>query len=209
MGNAFVENLNKYWFRACVVGVIFGAIGVGAALLLPIQYRADVDILLIARSRVGSDPYTTVKSAERVAENLAEVIGSSDFFSKVKAQTGYDLDWSRYDNRSALERRRLWQKTVTAQVLYGTGVLRVSAYSNPINEAEKMAAAIADAMVNRGGEYTSGDVGMKIINEPVASKFPARPNLVAFFVLGFVLGFLVVIFWTKKKNNISKDSYYA
>ncbi|HOX60594.1 MAG TPA: hypothetical protein PLV72_01145 [Candidatus Magasanikbacteria bacterium] len=202
MENSIGGALRAYWFRAVVVGFISGAVFVGVAFLFPFQYRADADILVISRSRTGTDPYTAAKSTERVAENLAEVIGSSDFYAKVKMQSGYGLDFSKYDSGTALEKRRAWQKAVSAEVVYGTGVLRVSAFESSPVKAEKMVAAISDTIVNRGLEYTSGEMALKIINEPTVGRLPARPNLFFVFGAGIVLGFaLVIILALKTRKN--------
>lgn len=194
MENLISDVVKTYWRRAVIIGLVLGAVFTGVAFIFPLSYRAEADILVISKFRIGTDPYTAAKSAERVAENLAEVIGSSDFYSKVKYQPGHDLDWSRFDLGNALDRRRVWQKNVSAQVVYGTGVLRVSAFAVSVQQAEKLVAAISDTVVNRGSEYTSGDVTMKIINEPTASRFPARPNLVLIFGVGFIFGMLSTIY---------------
>ena len=39
-------------------------------------------LLIIQRSTLGLDPYTAVKSAERIADNLSQVIYTQDFFNK-------------------------------------------------------------------------------------------------------------------------------
>lgn len=73
------------------------------SLLFPLEYRADAQALIISKSRYGVDPYTVVKSAERVGENLVQVIGTKDFYDKVMLQTGYSIDRTKFDNVSEKE----------------------------------------------------------------------------------------------------------
>lgn len=169
-------------------GVLIGIAAVLASLIFPLEYRADAQVLVISKARYGVDPYTAVKSAERVGENLAQVTGSNDFFLKVMSQQGYDIDKSRFENVSERLKRKRWQKALDVSAVYGTGVLNVSAFSKDKAQAEQLAGAVSAAIVSAGWEYVGGDVGFKIVNEPVATRFPARPNLAVNFVLGFVIG---------------------
>ena len=159
--------------------------------IMPLQYRADAEVLIISQSRYGVDPYTAAKSAERVGENLVQVMKTSDFYQKTLSQ-GKSLDVSQYEKLSELNRRKLWQKNVTGNVVYGTSVLNVSAYNKNPEEAKKWAGAAAEVLATRGWEYVGGDVVMKVVNEPVATKWPVRPNLFLNALLGFVVGGLLM-----------------
>ena len=96
------------------------------------------------------------------------------------------------DNLTAREKRELWNKTVYTSVVYGTGVLNVSAFNKDPKVAEEIAAAVVGTLVGRGWEYVGGDVVIKVVNNPVATKFAVRPNLPLNFVLGFLVGTLLM-----------------
>ncbi len=186
------EILIRRWRLLAFAGFIAALLAVLASLIFPWEYRADAQILIISKSRYGVDPYTAVKSAERVGENLAQVVGTNDFFNKVMSQSGYNLEQSRFTNVAERIKRKRWQKTVEASVVYGTGVLNVSAYHKDKIQAEQLAGAVATTLVSSGWEYVGGDVGFKIVNEPVATRFPARPNLLTNAILGFITGLLLM-----------------
>ena len=42
-------------------------------------------------------------------------------------------------------------------------------------------------------EYVGGDVTIKVVNAPVATRFPVRPNLPLNGALGFVVGVLLMV----------------
>lgn len=179
-------------FSGLVVGL-----GLVVALLLlswtkikPLEYRADSQVLIISQSRFGVDPYTAAKSAERVGENLVQVIGTNDFFQKVIGQNS-SLDVTRFVKLSERAKRQLWQKTLTANVVYGTGMLNISAYHKDIEQAKAWSLAAAQALASRGWEYVGGDVIMKVVNEPIVTRFPVRPNLFLNGILGFVAGIFI------------------
>ena len=180
--------------------IIFSGLVVGLGLILfflilsfvrvmPLEYRADAQVLIISQSRYGVDPYTAAKSAERVGENLIQVMKTDDFYQKVRAY-GSSLDATNLDKLSERQRRIKWQKTVTASVVYGTGMLNISAYNKNADQAKAWAQAASEALSGKGWEYVGGDVVIKLVNTPVVSRFPVRPNLALNAVLGFVIGAL-------------------
>lgn len=171
-------------------GLFFGLLAGIMTLLLPLQYRADAQLLLISQSRYGVDPYTATKSAERIGENLAQLVETGDFFNKVFAQGDVSLDASRYQGVSEQKRRNRWQRDVDAGVIYGTSVVTFSAYHTDAAEAKRLAGAVAQAMLTHGSSYVGGDVQMRIVNQPVVTSYPVRPNLIIHVLLGIIAGML-------------------
>jgi len=171
--------------------------------LMPLEYRADAQVLIISQSRYGVDPYTAAKSAERVGENLTQVIKTNDFYQKVVSQSS-GLDLTRFNKLSERAKRDLWQKTVNANVVYGTGVLNIGAYNKDPEQAKLWASAAASALASRGWEYVGGDVIIKVVNEPLVTKFPVRPNLVLCGLLGLLVGGLLTMFIVLKKGNLTQ-----
>lgn len=170
------------------------------AVFFPLEYRADAQVLIISKSRYGIDPYTIVKSAERVGENIAEVMKTTDFFEKVMAQGGYDIDQSKFQNVSERVKRKRWTKAVQGSVVYGTGVLNVAAYDRTPERAAALAAATVDTLASRAWEYVGGDVTIKVVNAPIVSRLPARPNLVVNALAGFAAGALAFAFWVMRRG---------
>ncbi len=173
------------------VGFLFALLGLGASLAFPLEYRADAGVLIVPKTRFGVDPYTVVKSAERVGDNLAAVMKTDDFRAKVKL-TDPSLQWGMFDRETAREQRRLWPRMVSASVVYGTGVLRVSAYNTDQAQAAAFAAAAAETLATKGFEYVGGDMTIRVVDNPVVTPWPVRPNIPVNMALGFVVGILVM-----------------
>jgi len=177
-----------------IVGFVFALVALIITFLFPLQYRADAQVLVISKSRYGVDPYTVVRSAERVGENVAQVMTTNDFFGKVMAQQKYALDQSYFQNVSELTKRKRWQKTLQPSMVYGTGVLNVRVYHKDKAQALALANASASVLASDGWEYVGGDVAFKIVNEAVATQWPVRPNVILNTLIGFVVGLFVMAF---------------
>lgn len=187
-----LRTVMRQWKLLITVGIVVAVVSVGVSFLFPQEYRADAQVLIISKTRTGVDPYTTVKSAERVGENIAAVMETSDFYEKVRAQESYRVDWQRFTELDERKRRKLWKKTINPSVSYGTGVLNVSTYAPNKDGARQLAAASVRALVEQGWEYVGGDVTIKIINNPVVTKWPARPDFVVNAIAGFIAGILLM-----------------
>ncbi|MFA6492480.1 MAG: Wzz/FepE/Etk N-terminal domain-containing protein [Candidatus Babeliales bacterium] len=195
-----LESIFRKWKFILLVGIVIGILAGGLTFLFPMNYRADAQVLIISQSRSGVDPYTVVKSAERVGENIAEVMRTDDFFQKVKSQPGYTIDWSRFDKLNERDKRKLWNKTIAPSVVYGTGVLNVSAFDIKPDQAKQLAGASVDALSAKGWEYVGGDVQMKVVNSPVVTRWPVRPNVLVNVILGCIIGILGTAMVAARKN---------
>lgn len=182
------------------VGLITAAFAVFATMLFPREYRADAQVLIISQTRSGVDPYTVVKSAERVGENIAAVMKTDDFQTKVRQQPGYTLDWSRFDALNERQRRRAWRRMIQGSVVFGTGVLNVSAFHTDPAEARALSGAAVEALSARGWEYVGGDVALKIVNAPIVTRFPVRPNIAVNAILGLIVGVFAGVLIIYKRN---------
>lgn len=182
--------IKKRWKIISLFGLLGAMITVVGTLVLPIplEYRADAQILIVSQSRYGVDPYTAAKSAERIGENLAQIVETSDFFNKVFAISNVALDRSPYDGVTEQIRRKRWAHNVEAQVTFGTSVLTVSSYNKDPKEALRLTAAITQTIISNSADYVGSDAQMRIINQPVASQYPVRPNIQLLALIGVALG---------------------
>ncbi len=187
-----IHILKKRWRILFVSGFFVAFVAGVVSLAFPLEYRADAQVLIVSKSRYGIDPYTAAKSAERVGENIVQVMASDDFYKKVMTDAPKEVPADYFAGaRNERERRKRWERSVGASVVYGTGVLNVSAFSETKEGAVALSGAVADALVNKVTDYVGGDVSLKIINQPVPTNIPVRPNIPVNIAVGFFLGALL------------------
>jgi capsular polysaccharide biosynthesis protein len=184
-----INILKKRWRTLLISGCFVAFVAGVVSLAFPLEYRADAQILIVSKSRYGIDPYTAVKSAERVGENVVQVLSSDVFYQSVLEEAGPGTPTAYFlEAENERERRKRWEHSVNASVVYGTGVLNVSAFATTKEGAVALSKAVADALVNRVFDYIGGDVTLKIINAPVATNVPVRPNVPLNVGVGFLVG---------------------
>ncbi|OGH68770.1 MAG: hypothetical protein A3D53_03750 [Candidatus Magasanikbacteria bacterium RIFCSPHIGHO2_02_FULL_45_10] len=188
----FIRESFRYILGGAIGGVIFLN---GLSLLNPIQYKAESQVLLITRDRTGVDPYTQAKSAERFGDNLARVMQTSDFFNKVISSTVFSFNKEYWTALDAHEQRERWGKNVQSEIIYNSSLLRITAYADSKDEAVRLLNAITHTATSRGWEYIGGDVTLKQVDDPIVSRFPARPRFVVNTLAGLLGGAGAVFFW--------------
>ncbi|MBP7992073.1 MAG: hypothetical protein KAZ30_00250 [Candidatus Magasanikbacteria bacterium] len=186
------------WKFLVLMGLIAAVFSAGATFIWPLNYRADAQILVMPKTRYGVDPYTMIKSTERMGENLVEIMMTDDFFRKVRVTAGNTLDWSGYDKLTPRQQRRAWSKMVEGSMVYNTGIISVSAYRPDPAAARQLAAALSQTLVDKGWEYVGGDVILKVVNPPIATAFPVQPNPITNAGIGFIAGVLLAAFIVSK-----------
>lgn len=173
-----------------------------AALLVsaffPLKYSATTRLLIIPKSSLGVDPYTAVKSAERISENLAQIVFTTSFFDRV-TRAGFSLDLSAFNNVSEIQKRKFWKKMVSPEVLSGTALLGITIFHEDKEQAKNWASAAAYTLQTQGFEYTGGNVDIKIVDTPILSRFPVKPNFLMNGFLGLLFGGLAGMAWVAGK----------
>ncbi len=192
--------LSKHIKLILTWGIILALAAGVVSLFLPKYYSATSQVLIISRDRNGVDPYTQSKSAERIGENLAQVVKTTDFYNKV-INSSYAFDKERWTKLNDREARKQWNKDVNASMIYNTGLMTITVNSLSKEDALVFAQAATDAMVSNGWEYIGGDVALKAVNAPLVSRWPSRPNYILNVLVSFLAGALFASFWVSKSTK--------
>ena len=187
-------NYTRELFRRWHTVVMFGLLGLVLALIVsfvqPLRYSSTVRLLILQDLGSSVDAYTASRSEERVAENLSTIVYTSTFFDQVMA-SGFNVDVKAFPKED-VKRRRMWAQNVDATVSHGTGLLTIAAYHQDVAQAEQLVRAIAFVLTQHVKEYTSGgNVEMRLVDAPLNSQWPVKPNILANVGSGFFLGCLV------------------
>lgn len=177
-------------YSSVLVGIILAlAACLVAFFVFPLKYSAEARVLVAPHSVPGVDPYTSSKAAERIAQNLAEVVHSSQFFNRV-ISVPVQID-TKYFPDDELNRRKLWNKTIDASVAYNSGILQVTAYHPDAEQAVRIATAVTTVLTSAGNEYAVNAADFKLVDSPVASRYPTQPNFIVIALAAFLGGFVV------------------
>lgn len=172
-----------------LVGVACAVLTGAVTLFMPLSYRATLRLLITQRAAFTLDPYTAIRSTELIGDNLAQIVNTSSFFEKT-LKAGYNIDES-YFQKDELSRRKQWARAAQSGMVRGTGILAVNVYHPNKDQAVQIASAIAFLLAREGGDYVGRDIQIRLVDSPITSRFPVRPNIAGNMLGGFLGGILV------------------
>ncbi len=187
--------LEKHAKLIFVWGLVFAILSAAVSLFFPWQYMATSQALIISRDKTGVDPYTQARSAGLIGASLAQVMNTTDFFNKVMNSTGFTFDRAPWQNLSDRDQRKKWAKDVQATMIYGGSMMKITTYSYSQEEAVNLSNVITQTLAAQGWEYLGGDVAIKVVSDPLASRWIARPNFLVNAGVGFLIGILISSLW--------------
>jgi capsular polysaccharide biosynthesis protein len=193
---SYSKSIQKNWEIVALITGIAVVATLVIAVVSPFQYQATSKVLIIQNQLANLDAYTSTKSAEKIGQNLSEVVSSTTFYNEViKANPRVAMEFS----SDEVQRRKEWKKDVEASIVPETGILEISAYNTDKRISAEMAQTVTAVLISKGREYHGGGdtVTMQIIDDVYVGKYPVRPNLplnLAFaLVLGLVAGSVFVV----------------
>ncbi len=185
LGNIIWKNAG----RILLVGLVSAVAGAGLSLLFPLRYSSTMRLLIIQKQLSEADPYTAMKASERISDNLGQIIYTTSFFGKVMDDK-YNIDKSIFST-DEIKRRRQWSDMIATSVIRGTGMLQVTVYHKDPAQAKLISQAVANVLISEGWTYVGGgDLQIKLVDEPLLSRWPVKPNIPINAFMGLVLGVL-------------------
>ncbi len=187
-----MKQFTSYWLLITGYALVGAFLAFSLSFLRPLEYSSTVRLLIIQRGNVPGDAYNAIKSVEGISETLSQVVTTSSFFDKVLASEGIDRRPFRGDER---KKRKKWQKMISPQVQRGTGFLDITVYHVSVAQATEISTIISRILIAEGWQFVSTPIEVKMVDSPVTSRFPVRPNFLANALAGFILGGLIGYAW--------------
>jgi capsular polysaccharide biosynthesis protein len=157
--------------------IVFLAIAIIFSAVQPFKYGSSLTLLTIHSFSENIDPYVASKSNEYLSNLLSQIVYSGSFFAKVK-ESGFKID-KNYFSGSEKKQIKKWAKTVKAKSIGDTGMITIDVYHSNRAQAEEIARAVAYTLQTTHSQYHGfgNSVEIKIIDEPLTSNYPVKPNL--------------------------------
>jgi uncharacterized protein involved in exopolysaccharide biosynthesis len=183
--------------------VIFFAIlfflAIGAVLVFrsPLDYRAGARILITENYGANTplDPYVVAQSNVYLSGLLTQVVGSDAFYEQVIG-SGFSFDKTYFSGDLKTQLAR-WRHAVEAFAAGDSGIIEIRTYHPDKFQAEQLAQAVVfNLKENHAQFHSSGEkVSLKVIDPPLVSDYPVRPDLFLTFGSALLFGFAFGLFY--------------
>jgi capsular polysaccharide biosynthesis protein len=167
-----------------MVGIL---VAIGVTLFQPFEYRSTFSVLVIEKGNT-QDAFTAAKSAERLSLSLGQIIYTTSFYDKVMQSEFIPANVTFPSDDQ--QRRDEWKRRIETRVMPDIGQMKISVYDRDAASATALANALAMVLSEQGTEYLGGSDGvtLKVVDYPLTSKRPARPNIPMNLAAGLLLG---------------------
>ena len=171
------------------------------------KYEAKSRILLLQYNGEAMDPYNAAKSNQFISNLLASVVSSNAFFNDVLG-AGFNID-QKYFGDDTSDKLEKWQKTAEARAINDTGIIEINTFHSDKTQAEQINSAIINIIKTKNNSYygRNEDISIKVIDEPIMSDWPVRPNLILNFsltiFLSLIIASLYIILYPDQKYNLN------
>jgi capsular polysaccharide biosynthesis protein len=203
--NEFLKLIGRK--KQTIFTIMFVAIvlTIGLSLLSPLKYGAK-SRLLVLQDTSGADAYSLSKSNEYLGNLFAQVVYSSSFYDQVIASP-YNIDRNYFSGNYSQQLKK-WRETVSTSTQGDTGIVEINVYHTSTQEAKQIALAINDILINNNQNYHSGqNIKVNIIDQPLVSSYPVKPNIPYNAATALVASFLISLFYIyifpERRNNLN------
>lgn len=185
------------------------------SLLSGLKYSSRSKLLIVQNAKTN-DAYLTSRSNEYLGNLLSEVVYSGSFLSLVINNSQYKIDRDYFSNNYN-DRLKIWRKTVSTKTVSDTGIIEIDVYHPIPDQARLISLAINDILINNNSlYYGGGGISLVILDQPLVSNYPDKPNLILNTLFSLFFGlFISLIFiylypeksydirlWPKRKEKI-------
>lgn len=188
----YLRLITRSWRRIVLATLVGLVLALAFSLVQPLRYSSSVKVLITQTNPSGLDPYTAVKSTERIAQNLSEIVYTSSFFSNVVNDASVNAAYFPTDE---INRRSAWKRTIETEVSPGTGVMMVTAYHTDRNQATTLAVRVAKQLAVEAPNLFGFSVRAQVIDAPLPSRFFAKPDFLVNAIYGAAAGLLLGLAW--------------
>ncbi len=191
--------------RKIVFGIValFIILGAGVIAVQRFKYSSKSQLLVVQEYNRTIDAYTASKSNEYLSSVLANVVVSNSFFTKVM-EAGFSIN-AGYFGDNTKDQMKEWSRTVSAKSINDSGIISVVVYHPDRAQAEKIDRAINHVLMTQNAAYHgSGEsVKVRLIDQPITSTLPVRPNIILTMSLAIALGFVTSLVYIYLTPNVA------
>lgn len=193
--NEFFKLIGKRKQTIFAIVLFFVFITTVFTLIQPLRYESKSKLLVLQNFGENFDPYSAAKSNEYLSNLLARITTSEIFFEEMLG-SGFNVDKNYFSDR-ADKKLKLWEKTVVARAVNDSGIISVNIYHTDKYQTEQIARAVNYVLKTKNSQFYTGgsNVNIKVIDEPIVSKWPVKPNAPMNIGFAIILGIISGLFY--------------
>ncbi|NCN25241.1 hypothetical protein COT94_04090 [Candidatus Falkowbacteria bacterium CG10_big_fil_rev_8_21_14_0_10_37_14] len=179
------------------------------SLVQSLKYRSTLRLLVVQDSSTTTDTYAVMRSTEYLSKILAKVSYSTSFADRVLTDNP-NIDRAYFGNTSQQLSKR-WQSSLVVMAINETGIIEINGFHPNRDQAEKIARGVGARLISANTDYhgLGTAVKIKLLDDPITSNYPVRPNLLVNLFLALVVGLISSFAWIylRRTAEFEQETY--
>jgi len=201
----FSDLISERKLTVLMIVLAVSAITAVLTFVQPLKYEAKSKLLVVASAKGTVDPYALARSNVYLSNVFANIISTDQFYREV-VNSGYDINQDYFAGNNYEQRMKIWNRTVKAKAINDTGFISMSVLHPDKYQLEQIARAVNYILKTRNKEYHDVLDGatIRIVDEPMISGWPVKPDIILNLSLGIIFGFILslsYIYLTSLQGN--------
>lgn len=186
-----------------VISLIFILIGVGVSLILPKQYRAEAQLVVIQKANPEVDSYTAQRSVEATVDLLVNLAYTDSFFANFSKD---NVDIKNRFPQTIKERRRAFERDILI-TSEGGGFIEIQTYDSSSELALAQSQSVVKELVASAESILGDTADIQVVNQPALYDGIGRPNLLLNLIGSAILGLVVAFGYVLLKKDTALVVY--
>jgi len=186
-----------------IITLLFTLISLVITLLLPKQYKAESQLVMLQKANPNIDSYTAQRSIDSNVNLLIDLVYTDVFFTNFIAE---NIEIKNLFPDNLRDRRILFARNIVVRSR-GTGFVSVDTYDKSSELALNMNKVVVNKLTEQAKSLLGDTANIQVVNQPALYEGVGRPNIMINLfgsaILGFVVGLGYAI--TRKDNAIIYD----
>ena len=183
------SRITRKFNTVVIITLLFTLIGLGITLLLPKEYKAESQLVVLQKANPNIDSYTAQRSIDSNVSLLINLVYTDVFFGNVIAENS---EIKAIFPENLEDRRKLFARNIITRAR-GTGFISVDTYDKSSELALNMNKVVVNKLIEQAKVLVGDTANIQVVNQPALYEGVGRPNIVVHLFGWAILGFVVAI----------------
>jgi capsular polysaccharide biosynthesis protein len=183
------SRITRKFNTVVIITLLFTLIGLGITLLLPKEYKAESQLVVLQKANPNIDSYTAQRSIDSNVSLLINLVYTDVFFGNVIAENS---EIKAIFPENLEDRRKLFARNIITSAR-GGGFISVDTYDKSSELALNMNKVVVNKLIEQAKVLVGDTANIQVVNQPALYEGVGRPNILVNLFGSAILGFVVAI----------------
>lgn len=184
-----LSKIQRKFNTIVIITLLFTLIGLGITLILPKQYKAESQLVVLQKANPNIDSYTAQRSIDSNVNLLIDLVYTDVFFNNFITE---NIEIKNLFPDNLRDRRTLFARNILVRSR-GTGFISVDTYDKSSELALNMNKVVVNKLTQQAKSLLGETADIQVVNQPALYEGVGRPNIIINLFGSAILGFVVSI----------------